>query len=416
MRPRPEDAHTMARTAPTEAPATRRRPPEGRRARNARAGYARGRPPEATPERVPERRPLAQPPPTRADRRAQLDERRRRRRRNRLVLLVIALILLPFVVAGIWFYLQLSPTGSPGAPVTIEVRKGWGRGEVGDALAAKDVIGSKLAFSIWTTVTGSKDFTPGVYRMRKNLGVRDAVRILDDGPKVATANDRKLLLPPGLTLGQIADRVAKVPGHDRDKFLGVVNSGAIRSKYEPPEVTSLEGLLFPDTYFVSESESDDSIVKRLVARFDQIGDGIGLGTPANGLTPYQTVIVASLIEREAKVADDAPLIAEVVINRLKAGMPLQIDATLCYAKGGCTAAPTNADKQIDSPYNTYKNMGLIPTPISSVTRASLEAALHPARGNFLYYVIKDRDGHHAFAATLEEHNRNVAEARKKGLL
>src|SRR5437588_15985 len=83
------------------------------------------------------------------------------------------LILLPFVVAGIWFYLQLSPTGSPGAPITIEVRKGWGRGEVGDALAAKDVIGSKLAFSIWTTVTGSKDFTPGVYRMRKNLGVRD---------------------------------------------------------------------------------------------------------------------------------------------------------------------------------------------------------------------------------------------------
>jgi UPF0755 protein len=134
------------------------------------------------------------------------------------------------------------------------------------------------------------------------------------------------------------------------------------------------------------------------------------------LTAYQTVVSGSLIQTETKLPEDAPLISAVVVNRLRKGMPLQIDSTLCFAKGGCPPLPTNADKKIASPYNTYLNPGLPPTPIASVTQANLEAALHPAAVPYLYYVIADKSGKHAFATTLEEHNRNVAAARAKGLL
>jgi UPF0755 protein len=197
-----------------------------------------------------------------------------------------------------------------------------------------------------------------------------------------------------------------------------VNSGQIRSAFEPAGVNSLEGLLFPDTYFIAPNESDESIVHKLVARFDQIATQVGLANSAatNGLTPYETIVSASLIQTEAKLAEDAPLISAVIVNRLHQGMPLQVDSTLCYAKGGCPPLPTNADKKIASPYNTYLNHGLPPTPISSVTQVNLQAALNPAAVPYLYYVVADKNGKHAFATTLDEHNKNVAAAKAKGLL
>jgi hypothetical protein len=225
----------------------------------------------------------------------------------------------------------------------------------------------------------------------------------------------QLLLRPGLTVKGIASVVAMLPGHTAAGFVQVANSGLVRSSYQPATTNSLEGLLFPDTYFVLPNESDASIVRRLVDRFDQIGDGIGLGS-TTAVTPYQTVIIASLIQQEVKVPTDAPLVAAVIYNRLKMGMPLQIDATLCYVKGGCPPVPTNADKQRVSPYNTYKVSGLPPTPIASVTQASLQAAMNPATVPYLYYVISDASGKLAFSTTLAQQNHNIAIAHQKGLL
>jgi UPF0755 protein len=191
----------------------------------------------------------------------------------------------------------------------------------------------------------------------------------------------------------------------------------VRSKYQPAGVTSLEGLMFPDTYFVQKNETDEQVLGRLVAAFDQQADGAGIAAAnASGLSPYQTIVVASLIEREAKLDEDRPLIAAVIRNRLAAGMPLQIDATVCYAKGGCDKAPTKADLEMDSPYNTYKVQGLPPTPISSVSTKSLMAAANPANVPYLFYVLSDNNGKHKFATTPQEHERNVEEARQKGLL
>ena len=236
-----------------------------------------------------------------------------------------------------------------------------------------------------------------------------------DTPSVTLAPDVTLLLPPGLTTAEIAARVGEIPGKDAAKFLAVVTSGTIRSRYQPADVSSLDGFLFPDTYFIGATESEESIVRRLVDRFDEIGDKINLGS-ATKMTPYQTVIAASLIQKEAKLAEDAPLISAVIGNRLADEMLLQIDATLCLIKGGCPPGPTNADKEIDSPYNTYKNIGLPPTPICSVTEASLLAAMNPSDVKYKFYVLSDANGKHAFATTLAEHDRNVAAARAKGLL
>ena len=234
-------------------------------------------------------------------------------------------------------------------------------------------------------------------------------------PKPAAAGQLQLLLRPGLTVAEIAQVVATLPGHTKAGFLAVANAGQIRSEFEPATTSSLEGLLFPDTYFVLPNESDSSIVHRLVARFDQIGEQIGLGA-TTAVSPYQTIIIASLIEQEVKIPTDAPLVAGVIYNRLKAGMPLQIDATLCYVKGGCPPVPTNADKALSSPYNTYKVTGLPPTPIASVTTASLQAAIQPASVPYLYYVISDASGKLAFSTTLAQQNHNIAIARQKGLL
>ena len=346
--------------------------------------------------------------------------RRRGKSRNGRVLLVIGLMLLPLVLGVGWFAYQLRP-GSDGPPVTIAVVHGESTGDVAHELANKGVISSALAFQIWSAVSGSSP-VPGTYKLHEGIGIRSAASILKAGPLIVKVPDLKLFLPPGLTLTKIADLVGKVYEKDLAKaslraaaFLKVAQSGTIRSKYEPAGVNSLEGLLFPDTYQVGAHWTDTQILDRLVGRFDQIADKAGLAS-AQGLSPYQVIVAASLIQTEAKVAVDAPLISAVIRNRLAKSMPLQIDSTLCYAKGGCPPLPTDADKQINSPYNTYLIAALPPTPIASVTAANLQAALNPAAVPYLYYVIADASGKHAFATTLAEHNQNVAAARAKGLL
>jgi UPF0755 protein len=355
--------------------------------------------------------------------------RKRGRRRNVRVLVVVGVLLLPFVIGIGWFAYQLRP-GSDGRPVIVTIEEGMGTSDIAELLARKGVIGSGLAFKLWSTMSGGGPYQQGCHTLHEGLGVRGAASLLgNQGGNLVKGKcllpteqpDLELFLRPGLTLNQIAAQIEEqLPEHTGAEFLTVANSGTIRSRYQPAEVTSLEGLLFPDTYLIGPNWTDEQIVQRLVDRFDEIADTVGLAS-VQGLTPYQAVVAASLIQTEAKVTDDAPQISAVIRNRIAQGMQLQIDSTLCYSRFvttgiGCPPVPTDADKEIDSPYNTYRISGLPPTPISSVTEASLRAAVTPANVPYLFYVISDAEGHHAFATTLEEHNRNVAAARAKGLL
>lgn len=348
--------------------------------------------------------------------RRQAQPRRRSRKGRILLVLVLLFVVVAVPVGGVvgWYWLQVHPRGSAGTPVTVEVEKGWGINRIGDALKDNAVIGSPLAFRIYIGMDGNATFSAGRYELRKNMGIADAVAVMRKGPIITYG---KLALPPGLTLTEIAARVGGQPGLSAQRFLEVARSNTVRSTYQPAGVTSLEGLTWPDTYYISEGEDEASILKRLVRAFDENANAIGLNTATkNGISPYQTIVVASLIQTEAKLDEDRAMIAAVVYNRLRDKMPLQIDATLLYARGNKSGPILNSDKLIDSPYNTYKVSGLPPTPISTVTKASLLAAMNPAAVPYKFYVLIDANGKHAFATTLEEHNRNVAEARRKGLL
>jgi len=348
-------------------------------------------------------------------------------RRGRIVLGVLAILAVVGLGGGMWVLRQVNPAGGPGAEVAVDVEPGTSVAGVAARLNAKGVIRSARIFRLYLKLKGGAGaIQAGEYELRTNLSMGDARAALKRGPSIRF---QKFTIPEGFTLDQIADRVGALPGRSRDRFLAAARSGAVRSKWQPPGKTNLEGLLFPDTYLVTDKEDETGVVRRLVDRFDQVADQVGLGqggqvklpslgaaAPPTGLSPYQLIVGASLVESEAKVNEDRPLIASVIENRLQKGMRLQIDATVLYALGAHKDRVLNRDLEIDSPYNTYKVDGLPPTPISAAGRASLDAMLHPASTTYLYYVLSDKNGKHAFASTSSEFEALKAEARRKGLL
>ncbi len=182
-----------------------------------------------------------------------------------------------------------------------------------------------------------------------------------------------------------------------------------------PTLANWEGLLFPDTYEFASSAEPVDILQRLASTMEQrVGSIDWANLESAGMTPYDGLKIASLIESEAQLDEERPTVSSVIHNRLNMGMKLDIDATVLYALG--TDDPAQFDREVDSPYNTYLVNGLPPTPISTPGRASLNAAAAPAQTDFLYYVLSDLEGHHAFAATLDEHNANVAQSREDGVL
>ena len=184
-------------------------------------------------------------------RRARARSRSRRTRRNLLVLAVLGLLVLPFLLAAGWFWYEIDPPGGPGRAVRVEVKKGWGVSEIGNALQDRGVVGSSLAFQLYSRVSGTGPIQAGTYGLREGMGASAAADVLERTPK---QDYRRLALPPGLTLEMIAARVGKVPGLSAARFLEVARANVVRSRYEPAAVTSLEGLTAPDTYYVSRGE------------------------------------------------------------------------------------------------------------------------------------------------------------------
>jgi UPF0755 protein len=342
-------------------------------------------------------------------------ERNRTYRRNLLTVVVIGVMLAPLAIGALWVLSNVESSASGNSDVAVQIQQGWTPAQVGDTLQQRGVIDSSAAFQAVAKSTNFLAYAPGHYDFVERSDARAALDTLRGGPR-RSIPDVQLLLPPGLTLAQIADRVGKIEGKSPQKFLDAASSGSIRSKYEPANVTSLEGLTWPDTYAIGANESESDILQKIVNQFDQEADALGVsssGANNGGLSPYQAIVSASIIQAEAGTKDDAPLISAVIANRLKDDMPLQSDATLCYAKGGCPPVPTDADRKLDSPYNTYKVQGLPPTPIKTVSADALSAALNPAPVPYRYFVA-DSSGKTYYATTLQEHERNVAKARDGG--
>jgi len=334
-------------------------------------------------------------------------------------------------LTGLWYSEQVNPQGDPGDPISFTVNEDDTLESIGLRLEAQDLVDDAGVFNWYVDHHGGLELTPGYYQLRPNDHMGNIMRVLRTPPSETFT---KVTFPEGFTIERMAlrleDKVSKLSALE---FETAAIDGIVRSAYQPEGVASLEGMLFPDTYQISNGESEAEVVRRMVRLMERVGTQLNIEERAArlGVTPYQVLIIASMIEREARLSEDRPKIARVVYNRLFIGMPLQIDATLLYQQPP-DSSPT-ALRDIDTPYNTYMHIGLPPTPIANPGRAAIEAALspspNPSLGDpicvglpagtpclYLFYVIATEDGGHAFAATLEQHEANVAAAREKGLL
>ncbi len=344
------------------------------------------------------------------------------RRRPRWLVLVLVVLLL----AGITLYYAftyvhgaIKPSGEPGPDVSVTIARNIGTEGVARVLDDSDVIKSRKVFTYWTKIEGKGPYLAGTYTLQRNSGYDDVATILQKGPELAT---QRLVIPEGLTIPQVADRVGKLAGRSAEVFKKVAldeSDARVKSPLQPADTKSLEGLLFPSTYEVGEKDDERKILQKMVDATTAVTTRLDVANraKARNLTPYQELIVASLVEREAKVNADRPLVAQVIYNRLAKNQKLQIDATVIYALGqaGTKTRVVNADLQAPGPYNTYVNTGLPPTPIAGSGEAAIQAALDPAPGSFLYYVVIDKEGRHAFATTPAEHQRNIDKARANGV-
>lgn len=332
----------------------------------------------------------------------------------RAILIAVAVF---FIFVGgvfVWYQRQVNPPGSPGELISVTIPEGASNSTIAAILDDKGIISSARMFKVYLRINPASGLEAGTYSLRQNESFGAVIQQLKDGPEKTF---QRLTIPEGYTVKQIAERVGKLPGRSAQKFLEIATSGRIRSDFQPASVNTLEGLLFPDTYFFESTDTEEMILQRMVDQFDSVAVEENLADGVAGRSAYEALIVASLVESEGKVAADRPKIAQVIFNRLEIGMRLQIDATVIYARGG--RRPDGRvlfrDLEIDSPYNTYRNTGLPPTPIAATGRAAMRATLNPTDGPWLYYVKFEKDGTHKFSETLAQHNAAIADAKRRGV-
>jgi len=337
--------------------------------------------------------------------------------------LTLAFTLLMVLVGLFALWSLLWPLTIAKGNVRIVVQSGSSFSEVADALVREKVVASSLNLKVLAGRSGAdKRVLPGEYQFRRGMSYTEALDVLRRGPikKVFT-----VVIPEGFTIDQIADRLKARTEVDAEEFRRLAKEGRTSDHassalwsydfLESNPGSSLEGYLFPKTYRIDEDTTADEFLNRLLAQFEKETSSLDWSVAkARNLTVYEVVTVASLIEKEAKIPEERSLIAAVIYNRLQMGMPLQIDATVQYILPMKKTGLTEDDLKTASPYNTYLQLGLPPGPICNPGLACLKAALNPAEVDYLYYVLTDSDGRHAFTSSYEDFVKAKQEA-KKGL-
>lgn len=321
------------------------------------------------------------------------------------------------VAALLWW--ELRPLGLPGPKPSspdshnrmVIIPAGESARQIGQRLADAGLVRSVRAFVLAARITGAAGrLRHGEYSLSTAQGALEIAGVLARGEGVL----HRVTVPEGYTLTQIAELLDGMGLARRERLLELATAGArrfSRTTLEGLPVDSLEGYLFPDTYHLPRGLDETAVIEHLLDRFDAaVGADLRGAAGARGLTLHQLVTIASLIEREARVAAERPIIAGVIFNRLERGMKLEIDASVLYALGSHKPVVTYADLEVDSPYNTYRYPGLPPGPIANPGLAAIAAAAAPAETPYLYYVLKP-DGTHQFSRTLEEHSRAVRRYR-----
>ena len=337
-----------------------------------------------------------------------------RRVRRSATLLVLLLFAALTVAAGVLYTIELlgAVSGNLKAPtVLVTIPPGKSARQIGEILARKHLIRNPLSFVFASRLDHlSGEMHAGRYALSPAMPPRQIAALMALGE---TATDT-ITVPEGLTVRQIAQRLSEKGLADEMQFLTLATTQGKTfavAGWTPPNA-NLEGYLFPDTYTLPKGATPREIIAQMVANFHSRvvrSHGVELAHAPGGLAA--TITLASLVEREAEVDSDRPLIAAVYRNRLALGMRLQCDATVQYALPQHKARLFYADLRVDSPYNTYTHCGLPPTPIACPGLPSIEAALHPASVQYLYYVAGPDGKHHVFSRTLTEQDAAIARVR-----
>jgi len=329
------------------------------------------------------------------------------------VALTLALVVL---AAAFWaLYVRSAGTVEAGRPVQVEIEQGASTAEIARVLVDAGVVGNVNMFKLRARFASADGaLKAGVYDFRTGTSYGDAIERLQKGPQAVY---NTVTIPEGFVIDQIAQRLDEQAGIPADEFAALAKTGAARFSKEHPYLAqayqgSLEGYLFPKTYRIKEGSSAYDVAEMMLDQFDQEIAQVDFGHPESlGMSLNDSVVLASMIEREAKVPDERPLISSVIYNRLQKNMLLEIDATLEYVLPGNRFRLRSSDLKLESPYNTYRHKGLPPGPISNPGLASLKAAAQPDTTTYLFYVLTGKDGTHTFCTTLDEFL--VAKAKSK---
>jgi UPF0755 protein len=322
---------------------------------------------------------------------------------------VAALLACAAIVLVGWFVLSLFQPfkGKGSGNVQVIVPKGSGIGDIADLLERRGVVSSSFFFALRAHLSGKGgDLKPGTYNLKKGMSNGAAIDALTMGPP---PNIVTLTIPEGRSRSD----VARIVGSSLDGSYLVASRRSASldpRKYGAKHATSLEGFLFPATYTLKRGRPMRLLVDEQLSAFRQRFAGVSMRyARSKNLTPYDVLTIASMVEREAAVAKERPVIASVIYNRLHAHIPLGIDATIRFITGNWTRPLTKSQLHVASPYNTRTHAGLPPGPIGSPGLASIEAAAHPARTRYLYFVVKPCGrGEHVFSRTYAHFQRDSA--------
>ena len=319
--------------------------------------------------------------------------------------------------------------------VTVQIPEGANLQQIGDTLEKSELVKHGFIFSLYAKYKNYNDLKSGYYNLQKSMSTDDIIKELQKGgtpqpQEVALAN---LTIPEGYTLDQIAQTVGQLQGEFKepltaDAFLAKVQDETFISQLVAKYPTlleslptkesgvryRLEGYLFPATYAIKESTTIESLIDEMVATMDKNLSAHYTAIKEKNLTVNELLTIASLVEKEGLKTDDRKLIAGVFYNRLNLGMPLQSNIAILYAEGKLgqnisLADDAAIDTTINSPYNVYTNLGLMPGPVDSPSLDAIEASINQTKSDNLYFVANVQDGKVYFATTREEHDRNVAE-------
>jgi UPF0755 protein len=314
-------------------------------------------------------------------------------------------VMLAVLAVGGWLLWALWAPVAPAAATYVLLRPGYSTKRIANELKKAGVIHNAHAFVLWHYLHPEHSLKAGEYLFERN----DNALVVHDRLANGDIYVHTVVIPEGFTMFDIAKAVEDAGLGKQEDFLKAATEQTSLIADIDPGAKSLEGYLFPNTYEFTRTQSVPEMVAIMVKQFRQVAQEIGLTADVG-----QTVTMASIIEKETGVPEERPLVASVYYNRLANKIPLQADPSVIYAEmlqGQYSGALHHGDMKFQSDYNTYIHPGLPPGPIGNPGRSALEAAMHPAKTGF-YYFVADGNGHHRFADSLEEHNRNVAAYRK----